>query len=281
MKDNRLNSTPLTAITGALCHVLQIPQPEYAKCGIAELENYVLTKTGGFPVDKIVLYNPDAVAEWLFLKYPMLLKSFNENSELVLPMLSMVPSKTPVCFASMYSGASPEEHGIQKYVKRELKIDTFFDALTRAGKKAIIITVKNQSMDILFRGSEIDFISCDSDSEVISTAELIIKQNKHDVVCVYNQDYDEIMHRSHPKSFWAKRALENYSENYTRIVNAVNKYYDNCNTLVGALTDHGVHREWYLLGSHGKNIAKDMNVLHFYKVICKKNSAVKNKKNKK
>ena len=271
MKDNRFNSTPLTSITGALCHVLNITQPEFARCGITELENYVNSKTGGMPVDKIVLYNPDAIAQWLFDKYPQRLNSFTDNSELVLPMLSMIPSKTPVCFASMYSGATPAEHGIEKYVKRELKIDTFFDALIRANKKPIIITVKEQSMDILFRGRGVPVISCDTDAEVISVAEKVIKEDNYDVVCIYNQEYDDVMHRSHPKSLWAKRALTHYNNSYTKIINCVKENCHKHNTLVGALTDHGVHREWYLLGSHGKNIAKDMNVLHFYNVICKKN----------
>lgn len=270
MNEEIFNSIPLTAITGALCKVLDVTPPEFGAVGIPELEKYVSEVTSGKPVEKIVLYNPDAIAEWLVSKYPKRLDNFTKNSELILPMLSMIPPKTPVCFASIYSGATPSEHGIEKYVKIELKIDTFFDALIRAGKKAIIITVKNQSMDILFRGREMDYISCDSDSDVVREAEKIISEDSHDVICIYNQEYDDVMHRSHPRSWWSKRALTHYNDSYARIIKAVEDNYSQYNTLVGALTDHGVHREWYLLGNHGKNIAKDMNILHFYKVIRKK-----------
>ena len=270
MKDEIFNSIPLTAITGALCDVMDVAPPKFGTAGIPELSQYVSDMTGGRPVDKIVIYNPDAIAEWLVSKYPERLESFTKNSDLILPMLSMVPPKTPVCFASIYSGATPSEHGIEKYVKLQLEIDTFFDALIRAGKKAIIITVKNQSMDILFRGRDMDYIACDSDRDVVSEAERIISEDNHDVVCIYNQEDDDVMHRSHPKSWWSKRALTHYNCSYARIIKAVENNYSQYNTLVGALTDHGIHREWYLLGNHGKNITKDMNVLHFYNVICKK-----------
>ena len=58
-------------------------------------------KLGGKLVDRVVIYNPDAVALWLYQKYPELFLEVIENTQLALPVCSVMPSVTPVCFASM------------------------------------------------------------------------------------------------------------------------------------------------------------------------------------
>ena len=46
----------------------------------------------------------------------------------------------------MYTGAQPEVHGIRKYEKPVIRIDTLWDALVRAGKKAAIVADNKCSM---------------------------------------------------------------------------------------------------------------------------------------
>ena len=259
----------ITKITKSLCNAMNIEAPKHAEKSITKLDEYVSYKTNKKGVDKIVIYNPDAIASFLVDKYPHLFTNFSENSEMVLPMLSVVPPKTPVCFATIYSGATPEVHGIQKYVKVKLTIDTYFDALVRAGKTCAIVTVKNQSMDILFRGRDIDYFALANDKEVVDKSIELINSDKYDVIVIYNQEYDDKMHRSFTTCKWALNALKHYNESYGRIINAVSSAYKNYDTLVGAITDHGVHTSKFILGTHGKNIEKDMNILHFYKVINK------------
>ena len=57
------------------------------------------------------------------------------NADLTLPLQTVMPSVTPVCFATMYTGAQPEVHGIQSYTKPVVKTDSVFDVLIRNGKK--------------------------------------------------------------------------------------------------------------------------------------------------
>ena len=92
-----------------------------------ESENPVLSaliekKLFGRKPDRAFLYNPDAVALWLFQKYTPKFKDALLCSDIALPMLSVMPSVTPVCFASMYTGVMPEVHGIRAYKKPVLKI---------------------------------------------------------------------------------------------------------------------------------------------------------------
>ena len=79
-----------------------------------------LTKDGR--ADRVLLYNPDAVAWWIFEKYRDLFAPALELDPLVLRMESVMPSVTPVCFASMYSGLMPADHGIRAYVKPVLTV---------------------------------------------------------------------------------------------------------------------------------------------------------------
>lgn len=258
------NDQPITKITASLCKALDIDSPYYARQCLPQLDEFIATAFGNKKVDKMLLYNPDAIAQWVLDKYPKIFAPIVDNSQLRINMLSVYPPKTPVCFASLYSGATPAEHTIQSYEKKRLTIDTFFDALARAGKKVCIITIKNQSMDILFRGRNIDYYSLKNDKQVIQTALTKISENVYDIICVYNQKYDDAIHLTYPKSFVAKRALKNYAKSYAQLVEAVKNYWTNDNVLTACLTDHGVHREWHLRGSHGKNIAQDMNIAHFY-----------------
>ena len=166
----------LTDIAKSLCNAIKIQPPTYASSNIDVLDNFVQQKTCGQGVSKIVVFNPDAIGEWVAQKYKDILQDI-WNADLKVPMRSVVPPKTPVCFASIYTGATPQQHGIQHYEKKKIELDSFFDALVRANKKGCIVTVANQSMDILFRGRNIDYYALKNDKEVIAQdVELINKK---------------------------------------------------------------------------------------------------------
>lgn len=256
----------ITAITKTLCNAMSIEPPKYATQSIGIVDDFVTNQTEGKGVDRIVVFNPDAIGEWVAKKYNEILVDM-WNCDLTIPMRSVIPPKTPVCFGSIYTGATPEQHGIQHYEKKKIEIDSYFDSLARADKKACIVTVSNQSMDILFRDRCIDYYPLKNDTQVVQKAVQLIESKNYDVICVYNQEYDDIMHRTHPKSLLAKRALKHYNQSYVKLKEAIQASYVGEKTLYATITDHGVHREWYLLGNHGKDIDKDMNIIHFYSII--------------
>ena len=260
---------PLNGLCASLCKAINIEPPSKANKENEKLLAYVNEKTNKKGVDKIIMYNPDAIGAWIYESYPNLFQSFKNNSELELKLLTAFPPKTPVCFGTMYTGANPEVHGIQRYEKPVIKIDTFFDALIRAGKKPCIVAVQNSSMAKIYLGKDMDYYFEKYDGEVVERAIQLIEEDKYDVICIYNQEYDDAMHRTHPKSLWSKGAIKRYNESFERIGNAVRENLSSHNTLLGCAPDHGVHREWYLLGQHGKMIPKDMNIVHWYGVYPK------------
>ncbi|MDE5549206.1 MAG: alkaline phosphatase family protein [Clostridia bacterium] len=263
----QFNTIPLTYLTGALCKIMDVQPPKQSEGVIDDLVDFVFDKTGGKPVDRVLMFNPDAIGQWTCQKYASKFASVREHAPLELPLLSVVPPKTPVCFGSMYTGASPSVHGILHYTKPVITIDSIFDAMIRAGKKPCIVTVKESSMSKIFNERDMDYYLEDYDEQVLAKALELIEQDKYDLICVYNQEYDDVMHRSHPNSKRSQRAIDHYSDSFDRLAKQVEKNWTNHNTLIGYAPDHGTHREWYLLGNHGKNIPADMNIFHYYGVI--------------
>ena len=90
----------ITAITKSLCNAIKISPPAYARDGIDELDKFVEQNTLGKGVDRIVVFNPDAIGEWVLNKYKNILSDI-WDSELKVKMSSVIPPKTPVCFGSI------------------------------------------------------------------------------------------------------------------------------------------------------------------------------------
>ena len=66
--------------------------------------------------DRILIHNPDAIGMFLFEKYPEMFEPVLKHTQLTVPFLSPMPPVTPVCFATMYTGAAPAVHGIGGYL---------------------------------------------------------------------------------------------------------------------------------------------------------------------
>lgn len=271
---DKFNTLPLTRLTGSICKVMGIEPPNCSEGAIDELVEYVFDRTDGEGVDRTLMFNPDAIGQWTCEKYSDKFLSVRENAPMQLPLVTVFPPKTPVCFGSMYTGASPAVHGILHYTKPVIKIDSIFDAMIRQGKKPCIVAVKNSSMSKIFNERDMDYYIEDYDREVVERALALIEQDKYDLICVYNQEFDDVMHRSHPNSKRSQKAIDHYARSFDLLANKVKECWTKHNTLLGYAPDHGTHREWYLLGNHGKNIPEDMNIFHFYGVIGKRGAQV-------
>jgi hypothetical protein len=135
------NEISLDRLCAALCYAMGIDAPEFAAKADERLTAYVDEKFGGEKADRIFMYNPDAIAQWIYEKYPQLFVEMDNRTELSLPYKTVMPSVTPVCFGTMYTGAQPSVHGIQKYEKPVIKIDTIFDAFIRAAQRGVDVRI--------------------------------------------------------------------------------------------------------------------------------------------
>ncbi len=265
------NPTSLDTICASLAYAMGIEPPKHANQVNARLCEFVDKTFEGKKVDRIVMYNPDAVAQWIYKKYPEIVKGVRYNTDIEIPLATVMPSVTPVCFATMYTGAQPAIHGIQKYEKPVLKIDTIFDALVRAGKKVAILTAYSCSMNRIFLGRNIDYYHYEEGNwaTVNATAMELILKDEYDFIVVYNGNYDSEMHRFGPESQEALGELRMNDHVYSLICELIKRNWKSHNTLIGFAMDHGCHEIDGGAGSHGLDMPEDINITHCYKAFVK------------
>ena len=250
-------------------------------------------------LDRILVYAPDAIGRVFLDNHVELKKRLVAASDVQVELRSMTPPKTPVCFASMFTGAPPEVHGIRKYERPVLACDTLFDALARRNTTEIvgtvpdcgapgagdcprptisgrpsrivhrvaIVAVKGCSMDIIFRNRPIDYFTEDYDPQVTERALELVRDGNHDFIVAYNQEYDDTLHRTRHDGPEALGAAGRHVETFVRLSQATEEHWAGYNHALLFTPDHGAHFDVAKgLGDHGDDIPEDMDVLHFWLV---------------
>ena len=82
------NENSLDTLCAGLCCAMGIEAPKYAAAANAALTEYVDSAFAGAKADRVFMYNPDAIAQWVWEKYPYLLREVAERTELQLPLRS-------------------------------------------------------------------------------------------------------------------------------------------------------------------------------------------------
>ncbi len=255
------NSICLTTVKETVSEIMGVKEGENTNSVLLSLCE---KKLNGRNADRAVLYNPDAVALWLYQKYTHLFTDAILSSDVALPVLSVMPSVTPVCFASMYTGVMPEIHGIQKYEKPVLTVNTIFDTFIEAGKKCAIVSTARDSISCIFLEREMDYFIYDSVEEVNKKALELIEKDAYDLIVIYNGNYDGTMHKFGPESEKSINALKHNIAFYKELTEKIKNEWKNHDVLYGFLPDHGCHEIDGECGSHGLDMEEDMNIIHFY-----------------
>ncbi len=268
--DNELNQAngryPISAITATLCDLMAIPRPKLANEPALDKVIESARKTlGGGKVEKCLVYCPDAVGTFLFDKCRGKFEPVLKIAPIRMPLRAVYPPKTPVCFASMFTGAEPKTHGITQYERPVLKCDTLFDSLVRAGKKTAIVAVADSSIDIIFRGRDIDYFTEKHDEGVTKRVSFLLDDNDYDFILAYHQEYDDALHATSPESEQALKALDNHISSFTEIAEKADNIWKGYNRTFLFAPDHGAHLDPDTQrGDHNQDIAEDMNVEHFF-----------------
>lgn len=261
------NPNSLDTICATLAYAMGIEPPKCAAEKNADLAEYIDKIFDGGKADRVFMYNPDAVAQWIYEKYGYLCKAAKMHSDIEVPLATVMPSVTPVCFGTMYTGAQPSVHGIQKYEKPVITIDTLFDALLRAGKKPALITNGTCSLSRIFLERDMDYFHFEEGTieEVNAKAVEVILRDEHDFILVYNGNYDSTMHKTGPESDASLAALHMNSHVFGMFSELIKKNWTGHNTLVGFAMDHGCHEIDGSCGSHGLDMDEDINIVHLYR----------------
>lgn len=258
------NKTSLDAVCASLSYAIGIEAPKLANAPCKELTNLIDSVFGDKKADRIFMYNPDAIANWIYDKYSSYFNEVKKYTDIELPLCSVMPSVTPVCFATMYTGTQPEIHGIRKYEKPVLKTDSIFDALIRAGKKSAIVAESKSSMSMIYLEKDMDYFIYDTIEEVNTKAKDLIAEDKYDFIAVYNGDYDSTMHKFGPEGEIPLSKLNLNCETFKEFALLIKEKWKKHNTLIGFAMDHGCHEIDGESGSHGLDMEEDLNIVHLY-----------------
>ena len=263
------NEKSLDTLCAALADIMGVDRPACANEPNEILVNYANEKFEGRTPDRLFMFNPDAIAQWIYEKYPQLCSEAKKWTELELPFCTVMPSVTPVCFGTFYTGAQPAVHGIQKYEKPVIKIETLFDVLIRAGKRVAVISETKCSIARIFLEREMDYFIYDTIEEINAKAAELILKDEHDVIVVYDGNYDSIMHKHGPESIEALGELRANSEAFAMFCAMIANHWKHHDTLVGFAMDHGCHEIDGGCGAHGLDMEEDLNIVHLYKAYTK------------
>lgn len=257
------NAISMTRFAASIAECIGIPAPAEAGEPFAPVKA-LLQKNGMSRAEKLLIYNPDAVGLWLWQKYTEWFAPVMRHTQLAVPVCTVLPSYTPVCFGTMYTGVEPARHGIQKYEKHVLGQESLFDCLAKSGLKTVVVAVENSSMATIFGGREIDYHILPYDGEATDKAEELIRKSDYDVIVVYNQEYDDVMHRTYPESGRSLAALRHHIAAFDRLCIATEESWEGFDRMVCWATDHGIHTNEEGHGTHGSDLEDDLNVMHFF-----------------
>lgn len=276
---NEYNRLSLTRFAATVAKVIGVEKPACADVPVDWVCEVLadLCKEG---FDRVLIHNPDAMGMFLYEKYPDIFEPVLKHTQITIPFKTAMPSVTPVCFATMYTGATPSVHGIQKYEKPVIKIDSLFDALIRAGKKVAIVATEISSMSLIFKDRDIDIFVYDTEANVVEKAQELILEDKYDVLCVYTIGYDIKEHDFEPESKEALAAAYREGTIFDQLVSTVKRNWTQHNTLISFSPDHGAHPEENgkltrrgvpYKGNHGSDRPEDLNTLHYMGVVRRQN----------
>lgn len=255
----------ICSITPTISLLLGIEAPAASQASALEQVAGAAPSPGPGGLGRCLIFSPDAIGTALVRKYGSLFLPVRRHAPVEVGLRSVMPPKTPVCYASMFTGAPPAVHGITEYVKRPPACETVFDVLAREGRAAAIVAVKASSMDTIFRPSGVDHFTESDDEKVLVRTNALIKADRHQIIVSYQQRYDDILHREHPESREAMEAVRRHVSDFASLAAAVRSAWDKHRYLITFSPDHGAHYDPAAgTGDHGDDIPEDMQVTHFF-----------------
>ncbi len=258
----------ITSVTPTICSLMGVEPPTLCADTPVDAVLEDAQAAGVERAGKALVYAPDAIGTLLFNRYRPEFDAVLERAPVRVPCCSVMPSKTPVCYSSVFTGAMPESHGLTEAVRPRptLRVDTLFDALIRAEKRVGIAARGVSSIGRLFREREMEYYPGDADEDVMEHALEWIHSSHLDVVVVYNNKADKVQHRTGPYSEETHEAVAACIENFGLLSAAVDESWGVHHRLVCFVPDHGQHEREDGRGSHGDYVVEDMQVEHFWDV---------------
>lgn len=258
----------IASLTPTVCSLMNVPTPSICE---ADPLDPVLKKAQKIyvdqkPVQRALIFCPDAIGDLHRIKYANDFAPLLKETDFLMKGSNVMQSVTPVCFATIFTGASPYLHGIEKYSKPVLKVETLFDVFLKEGKKVAIVAVNNCSIERIFRERKIDYFSTKNNEESFEKTKELLKKDQYDLIISYDGGYDSTMHKTGVHSEASLAAMRKSIERYLDLTRLTDKVWSKYHRITLFAPDHGAHDLPNGKGSHGTESPDDMLVDHYYRL---------------
>jgi hypothetical protein len=255
-------SLTIASVTPTLCRLFRVAPPSVCTEKPIGLH---LESAAPPPVTRALVFVADAIGSHVVRSDEAMFAPVIRHAPLRMEVHAVLPSITPVCMASMFTGASPQVHGSRTSERRPVGCDTIFDAFARAERKVAVATVKGSSIDLIFRNRPMAAYAEAYDPEVVQRVHALLEANEHDLIVAYQQEYDDRIHATSPHSPQALQALRHHVEAFDGLATAARRRWTGALHVVAFLSDHGVHLDPNTgRGDHGSDLPEDLEVTHFW-----------------
>lgn len=254
-------------LTPTICAAFNVSEP--SSCGavaIAPIVDQIARTMGEGKMERAVLFCCDAMGEHQRDHFPEVFNRIEKVAPFRIPSVAVMPSVTPVCYGTIFSGAAPCVHGIQKYEKPVLKVETLFDVMAKANKNVAIVSYNNCSIDTIFRCRNVDYYSFRTDKQCFDCTLELIEKNQYDLIISYMTDYDAKQHKTGCFSPECTEQAYLAADRFEQLAVAIDTHYKNQNRMLVFVPDHGGHVVSENCGTHGFDIPEDMLVSHYYRL---------------
>ena len=243
-------------VTPTVCGALGVRAPSSAETG--PLEEVVGTMG---VVDRLAVVVIDTFGASTWTAARLEVPTFNALANRhLLHLRSVMPTITPVNFATMLTGASPDAHRIRDRTER-LALETIFDVLRERGRVSATAARAVSSLGILILPSadRPGLAESNTDREVSSLAVQML-EGRADLLWVQLLDVDNAGHLHGPLSSESAAAAHRADGHLREIAEGA---YRGGYALM-ALADHGQHMvvrdDGSVGGTHGTDLEEDLYV---------------------
>ena len=246
----------MRSVAPTVCRVLGVRAPSSAE---AQPMREVVETMGVAERLAVVVIDAFGSSTWAAARREV--PTYNALAERHLARLrSMMPSITPVNFATMLTGAHPDTHGIRDRTER-LTLETVFDVLRERGKASATAARAASSLGILISpfADRPGLAGSNTDEEVRALAVEALEA-RADLVWVQFLDVDDAGHQHGPLSPESVAAAHG-DDGYLREI-AEEAQKGGYGLMV--LADHGQHTvvkgDGAMGGTHGTDMDDDLSV---------------------
>ena len=245
----------MCSIAPTVCAILEIRSPKSAKEPPMKI---VLETMKGTLRLLVIVIDAFGASTWQAGKA----KTHNFNNLAVLHqtrLKSVMPTITPVNFATMLTGTDPEAHKIRDRTQ-ELRCETIFDVLKEVDRTSATAARELSSLGILISpfADRPGLAASNTDKEVTKITVKTIQDNV-DLVWVQLLDVDDAGHSFGPYSEESLATVAEADINLGEILQHASSH----GYSVMVLADHGQHevvKEGVIQGTHGTDMIEDLIV---------------------